>query len=72
MRTPTIYSQQFSYITYSSVSYINHVVHYIPSAYLSSNGRFVPCDHHHPVAPLPTPACGNHKSDLFFYEFVCF
>ena len=24
-----------------------------------------------PRHPIPTPASGNHKSDLFFFEFVC-
>ena len=29
-------------------------------------------DHLHlPPTPPPTSAYGNHKSDLFFYEFVC-
>ena len=37
MGTLRDYSQQFSYVTYSSVKYIYKVVHYIPSAYLSYN-----------------------------------
>ena len=38
---------------------------YIPSTY---NWKFVPFDYFYPI--LPNPASGNHKSDLFFYEFV--
>ena len=34
MRTLSISSPQLSYITHSSVNYVNHVVHYIPSTYL--------------------------------------
>ena len=24
---------------------------------------------HHPIPPIPSPASGNHKPDLFFHEF---
>ena len=34
--------------------------------------KFVPFDCLHPIPPPPPPPIsGNHKSDLFFYEFVC-
>ena len=56
-------TQQFLYIMYGSVNYINHVVHYIPGIITGSRylltAFFLPL----PLAP------GNHKSDLFFYEF---
>ena len=54
----------------SSVNYIYHVVHYIPSTYFSYNCKFVPFDCLHFPFPLYL-ASGNHKSDLFFFEFVC-
>ena len=40
-----------------------------PVLVLSCNYKFVPFDFVHPI-PLP-PASGNHKSDLFFYDFIC-
>ena len=71
MRSLRNYSQWFSYLTYSSVNYIYHVVHYILSSYLSYGWKFVPFDCLHPVpSPSPSPY-GDYKSDLFFYEFVC-
>ena len=45
MKTLRIYSQQLPYITNNSVNYIYHVVHYIPSTYLSYNWKFVPFDY---------------------------
>ena len=56
----------------SSVNYICHVVHYISSTYLPYNWKFVvPFECFHPIPPsLPLPDSGNHKSDLFFCEFV--
>ena len=36
------------------------------------NWKFVPFDQLHPIPYHPTPASGNHKSDLFFDDFVCF
>ena len=71
MRSLRIYSQ-LSHITCSSVNYTYHVIHCIPSTYLSYNWKFVPFDHLHPIPPPPRPASGNHRSDLFFYEFVNF
>ena len=47
---------------------ISHIVHPIPSTYLSYNWKFVPFDHLHPIPPPPNS--GNHKPDLFLYEFV--
>ena len=70
MRTLRIYSQQLSYIAYSSVNYIHHVVHNSPSAYLSYNWEFVPFDYFDPIPHPPPPASGNHKPDLFFCVFV--
>ena len=63
-------SQQHSYITHSSVNYTYHVVHRAPSTYFSFNWKFVPFACLPPVLPLRTPASGNHKSNLFCYEFV--
>ena len=39
----------------SSVNYVYHVIHYIPSTYLSYNWKFVPFDCLHPIFPLSTP-----------------
>lgn len=47
-------SEQLSYVTYSSVDYIYHVVHYISGTYLSYNWNSVPFGHH-PVSFPPTP-----------------
>ena len=67
MRTLRIYFQQLSHITYSSVSYIYPGVHYIISIY---KWKFIYFDIFIQF-PLPLPcASGNHKSDLFFPEFV--
>ena len=43
MRTQDSLSSQLSYITYSIVNYIYHVVRYIPNT-LSCNWKFVPFD----------------------------
>ena len=40
------------YITYNSVNYIYHVVHYILSICLSSNWKFVPFDYFHTIPSL--------------------
>ena len=53
------------HVTFSSVNYTNHVVHYIPSTYLSYNWKFVPFDLLHPIPLNPPPTSGNHKSDFF-------
>ena len=37
------------------MNYIDHVVHYVPSTYLSYDWKFVPFDHLHSVPPPPTP-----------------
>ena len=55
MRTQDLLSYQLSYITYSSGNYIYHVVHYIPSTYLSYNWKFVSCDCLYPIPRPPTP-----------------
>ena len=47
MRTFRIESQQLSYIMYSSVNDINHIIHHISSTYLSYNWKFMPFDHLH-------------------------
>ena len=65
MRTQDFVSSQFSYISYSSINYIYHVVHYIPGIYLSYTEQFIPftafIQFH-----LSTPsAFGSHKSKLF-------
>ena len=49
--------------TCSSVNYIYHVIHYIPSIYLSYRCKSIPFDCLHPIQPLPLV---NHKFDLFF------
>ena len=37
----------------------------------SYNWKFVHFDHLHPTLFLATPTSGNHKSNLFFYEWIC-
>lgn len=49
--------------------YIYPGVHSMPAAYLSYNWKVVPSDRLH---LLPSPASGNHRADLFSYEFFCF
>ena len=44
--------------------------HRIPSACLSCSWKRVPCDHPHSVPSCPTPAFGDHRSDLS--EFAAF
>lgn len=65
LRTFTIYSQQFTYISYSGDNNNHHAVHYIPCSPLSYTWEFVPFDHLHPIPPSLTPK-GNCKYDLFF------
>ena len=59
MRTLKNDSQQLSYIAYSNVHYIYHVVHYIPGTYLSSDWKCVPFDSLYPKT--------NHRFKLFFF-----
>lgn len=49
---------------------LNHIyMLYSPRTYSSQSCEFVLSDHLHPVLPpTPTPASGNHKSVLLFYE----
>ena len=49
-----------------------HVVYYIPSAYLFYIWKFEAFAYFHPTPPSPHPTFGNHRSDLFFSELVCF
>lgn len=72
MKTKDLLSWQLSHITYSCVNYINCIVHYAPSIYLSYNWSFLPFDYLYPVSSFPHPLSGNQESDLFFHEFVCF
>lgn len=71
MRALRIYSQQLSHKLNSSVNYIHHVVHYTPSTYLPCNWKFLPFDYTFIQFPSAQPVPGNHKSQLFFCEFVC-
>ena len=64
MRTLRIQSQYLSCITYSSVHYIYHVVHYVPSTYLCYNWKL------HLLAPFlqfPPPPLSNY----FFNHSLC-
>ena len=45
MRSNKIYSIKFSSILYISVNYSHHVVHHIPSTYLTCQWQLVPFDH---------------------------
>ena len=62
-------SLQLSDMSYSNVNYISHVVYYIPSTFYLMTWN-VSSAYLHSI-PSPTPTAGNHKSDLFFYEFIC-
>ena len=62
----------YSFIFSNSVNYVNHVVYYISSTHLSYNWKFVHFDHLHLIPYLPPSSSGNHKADLFPYEFVWF
>ena len=42
-----------------------------PTVYYSIIGVYTFDRLHLPPTPPPTSAFGNHESDLFFYEFVC-
>ena len=55
-----------------SAHYIYHVVHYIPHTYLHNNLKLYLLTAFIIFPFLPHLAPGNHKSDLFFYECVCF
>ena len=69
MRTRRIYCLNgFPYITHSHVNYIYQVV--VNTSGLSYNWEFIHFYCLHPIPPPPTPTSGNHKSDIFFYEFV--
>ena len=58
-----------SYITYSSVNSINHVVYCKPNIYFIIESLCLLITFVQFLLPSTT-ASGNHKSDLFFYEFV--
>ena len=68
MRTLRIYSLNF-YVMCSCVNDITSLVHYNPTTY---NWKCVPFDCLHPILSPHTSASGNHKSNLFVYEFVWF
>ena len=54
--------------TYSSTAVLITLPH--PQQYVSYSWRFAPFDHSHPIPASPTTASGNHKSGLFFFQFV--
>ena len=69
MGTLSIYSLNHFHIYYTlyiSVNDSHHVVHYIPSTYLSYNWKFVPFD----LLSIPLPPLVTNKSFLFLW--VCF
>ena len=68
MRILRIYSQ-LSFITYSTVYYIYHVVHYVPNIYLTTL-KFVFFYYCHLIPPSLNLASDNPKSDFFLCEFV--
>ena len=59
MRTLRIYSRNNFPISYSSVNYSHHVVHYIPSPYLSYNGSLYHLTTFLQYPLPPHPASGN-------------
>ena len=58
-------SEQFTCISYSSVSNRHHVVCYIPCSYLFYKQKFIPFDHL-PTIPLP------HPPPLITTSLICF
>ena len=75
MRTLGIYSlNNFHVLTHRSVNYICHVVHYIPSAYLSYNWKFVHFDCFHPNPPpnQPPPLVTTNLISFSMSLFICF
>ena len=60
------------YVTYSSVNYIYHAVYDIYGTYnwkISMYKKLCTFRCLHPIPPSPTSS--DHKSDLFFYMFIC-
>lgn len=71
MRTLRIYSSFYNFPVYhQSVNYSHHIAYHISSTYLCCNWKFVQFEYFPLVSPPHTSASGNHKYDLFFYEFV--
>ena len=58
MRTQDLSFYQL-YIAYSSVKCIYHIVHSIPSTYLSQSCKFIPFNYFHPI-PHPSPAASGN------------
>ena len=62
------------YVTCTSVNYINYVVHYVPSSYLSCTWKFLPLDHLHPISSpstlplLVTTNLFSFSMNLFVFE----
>ena len=67
MRPRDLLSYRLSYITHISVNYIYPVVHYIPVFIYHKTGSLYLLT---TFIPPRNPACGKHKSDLVFCEFV--
>ena len=75
MSTLRIYSPNSFSVSHTAVLGVVIMLYItFPSAYLSSNSKFVPCGHL-PPTPCSTLASDKHKSDLFFHVlgfFFCF
>ena len=51
-----------------NISYVYHILHYVPSIYLFYNWKFVPSECLHPIHLSPPV---NTNLIAFFYESVC-
>ena len=59
-------SQQLTNIWYSIVDHSHHIVHYIPTTYLSFNWKFVPFDRLHPISTCSISLLKFAKAYIFF------
>lgn len=71
MRTLRTYSLNFHIISYNSVNYSHHIVHYMPNN-LSYNWKLVPFGHLSPIPYPPTTGLCKPQIYLFFYEVYAF
>ena len=69
-KSQDLLSQQLSFITYSNVNYIYHVVHYISSTYSPYNWKFIHFDFLSPIPPPPNSASGNNKPTSFSVSWL--
>jgi len=62
----------FTFLTTFTFNIYAVLIHSISNSYLPYDWKFVPFGYLHQIPLPPCHASGNHNSDLFFYELVCF